>query len=290
MKDEMTEPELHKNMFLMFLILTGVSVITFIGNVIFVADNPPTPPSLAQAKSIRKDISSTGNKQTLKETFKKYKQNIVILGKQWTFWIVWITNASTIPLLRNFTTLLSSALHDDFRHGNGKMHINMVTGNALSIAWIVYTIFSFITGPCISRFRKYKEVVLISVGITFICNMFALFGLAYRKETLVLASVIILSASVGVANIAIFETLAEVTYPVPMMFASAALLYGHGTMRFLYPIVSRILLDFVSSWASMLLPVMLTFVSTVLLFFLEKNYKRTEANKSRFETELIAKK
>ncbi|CAK8686092.1 unnamed protein product [Clavelina lepadiformis] len=261
-----------------FVAVTSIAAVITLASVFFVKDAPALPPSEARAQAISAK-ENQGNMQTddLKTTLKQYAAVVKQLYKDPYFVAVWFVFGAVNPVLRNDSVLLSSVLHSTFKN---IPDLDKKSGYVLMGGWIAYTVGGFIAGPIITKTKKYRPVVLISVGLECAATLVVMLGIKYRVLDCVYAGVVTTGLFLGMANTSLFELLVEVTYPKPTMLVTMVNIVGMGFFRLIYPIIGRVMLARVGPTASCAFPFALTLLSTIILVIIRPQYKRQMAQES----------
>ena len=168
--------QVMRRLFEMFATMGVISFVAFVMSIIF-GSEPPTPPGRAEANVVdrRKNEKETDILQTIKE----YKISIKELFSSKEFPIIWIVFPLVSSIFRCTIVLLSSILRAEFSDRND---VDKHVGIALAIAWVMYTIGSFATGPILSKTHRYKEVTYLSVLLTFASCLIILLGVHFGNS------------------------------------------------------------------------------------------------------------
>jgi len=154
----------------------------------------------------------------------------------------------------------------------------------LAIAWVMFTIGGFTTGPVVSKTRKYKEIAFISVFLSCTSRIVLLLGIRFQSIQATFTGVILQGLSLGVFNTAMLELLAEVAYPESPSFVFLLASVLLGVFRLVHPLVGRLLLGSAGPTASTAFPVAVTLLSCLLLLRPNYVYKREMANTDSTKT------
>nr|CAB3246494.1 feline leukemia virus subgroup C receptor-related protein 2-like [Phallusia mammillata] len=270
--EKSTHDQVKYGLLSMFIGLGSFAFLLFVLCLTIVKKRPPLPPSVAQAKlqAIKREP------QDFKTSMSKFYATIKTLFKDKNFVTVWFVFGAINPVLRTSNILLTSMLRGHF-----KLHsdLNFQVGIVLMVAWFMYTVGGFISGPLISKTRRYKEIVLANVILICITCIMLTIGIIFNSIYLVYFSVAAQGLFLGLANASIFELLIEVTYPQPAMFVTMLAIVIMGLFRLGYPLIGRAILKFAGPPASTSFPIAMTLVCAFLLIILKPEYKREIANR-----------
>ncbi|XP_078489391.1 choline/ethanolamine transporter flvcr2b-like [Ciona intestinalis] len=266
-------------LFVPFLVL---SVILFLVTYTFISESPPLPPSVAQMKK----KNANANKERL-QFIESLKQNCtstlkdLLLNK--SFNVFAVVAAFIAPLLRSITILLSSMLHREFPSASG---LNLVSGNLLLIAWILYTVAALLTGLIITKCKKYRAIAVVGAFTECVTGILIFTGMWTKLKFLIYAGVILLGIGAGITDSSFFELLVEITYPKPLFLVTSLYMVLIGSARFIYPVVDRALLKY-GAPASTAPHAILMSIAFILLVSVPMHFKRLEADTSSESTPLI---
>ncbi|CAK8686396.1 unnamed protein product [Clavelina lepadiformis] len=271
----------------MFGILSGLAFFLALFAMFFVKNSPPTPPSEAQAKLIRvNDFKQKREESSLRSTWDTFASVVQSLFRDKIFIAVWFVFGAVNPILRNNNVLLTSMLHHRF---NSKTKINAQAGIVLLVAWCMYTVGGFIAGPLITKTKRYKTMVFLSVFLLLLSCVVILVGVKVKNLDVIYAGVMTQGLFIGMANTSLFELLAEVTYPHPPMFVTMISIVILGMFRLIYPLVGRFILkQFGATWSTAF-PTILTAICTLVIALLKPEYKRESTNQAMEYKTLIKK-
>ena len=275
---DMSDDEIGFRLMWIFISMTLIAVLLTIGVIFFVVDAPPLPPSESRAKAIR-EKEKTGNleQQGFSDALVQYKKIIKELFVDPYFICVWIVFGVANPVLRNNSVLLSSVLHTAFADDGS---LNKKAGFVLMGGWVGYTVGGFIAGPLITKTKKYRYMVLFSVGLECVAAGVVMVGMKVRALIAVYTGVVSTGLFLGMANTSLFEIVLEVTYPKPPMLVTMVNIIGMGICRLLYPIIGRYLLMYVGATASCAFPFGLLLAATIVMAIIKTPTKRLDAETS----------
>jgi len=276
----------------MYTSLCGLGTLLFILAYLVVWDKPPTPPSFAQMKAEESQrfnenaagSSTRGLLQELKSSAAAFWRVIKALLSDPKFICVWILFGASNPVLRTNNVLLSSALNKRF---TDVTEVNTKVGMTLMIAWGMYTLGGFVTGPIITYTQRYSEVVLVGEIFLFTSCLLVFCGVYFYNMAIIYVGVALQGLMVGSCNTSLFELIAEVSYPQPTMFVTMISIIGMGIFRFLYPILGRFLITNVGATSSELFPCIVTGACVLIAAVLRPSYKRKFANQREERVELL---
>ena len=274
----MADDEIGFRLMWIFITMTAIAVLLTLGAIFFVVDAPPLPPSESRAKAIR-EKKKAGNleQQSFREALTQYKGIIKELFVDPYFICIWIVFGVANPVLRNNSVLLSSVLHSAFSEDK---FLNKKAGYVLMGGWIGYTIGGFIAGPLITKTKKYRYMVLFSVGFECLAAMVVMIGMKIRELLAVYVGVVSTGLFLGMANTSLFEIVLEVTYPKPPMLVTMINIIGMGICRLIYPIIGRYLLMYVGATASCAFPFAMLLAATIVMMIVKTPTKRLDAEMS----------
>ncbi|XP_078485999.1 choline/ethanolamine transporter FLVCR2 [Ciona intestinalis] len=281
----MPNQEIGFRLTILFLVFTIISLVLTFAIFAAVKDEPPIPPSQAQAKA--KQMRSERNQdKSFSAALKEYKQVIKELFTNKYFVAVWFAFGAANPVLRNNSVLLSSILLTTF---SKYTWLNQKAGLVLMGGWLTYTVGGFIAGPIITKTHKYKEVVFYSILFECLSCVVILIGIRLRILECVYAGVVILGLFLGIANTSLFELLVEVTYPKPTMLVTMVNIIGMGIFRLIYPIIGRVMLSTIGPSASTAFPVAMTALAAIVIGIIQPTYYRHDSYKLQEEEPLLLK-
>ena len=258
-----------------FISVTLFSIILCIAVILWVLDEPLSPPSESRALVLKQKQARLDTDQSFMDALKQYKCVIKELFMDPYFVAIWFVFGAANPVLRNNSVLLSSVLESAFKN-QPKLHSQ--TGFVLMGGWIAFTIGGFVAGPLITKTRKFKAIVLFSVGFECVSTIVVMMGMQFEQLMCVYVGVVTTGLSLGMANTSLFEILLEVTYPQPPMLVTMVNIIGMGVFRLIYPIIGRVMLSNLGPTASTTFPVALLLLSTIILAIMKPSYKRTAAD------------
>ena len=258
-----------------FVSVTGFSVLLCVLALLVVKDEPPLPPSESRALVIENKKSSDEKEKSFMEALQEYKTVIKDLFLNPHFVAIWFVFGAVNPVLRNNSVLLSSVLQSAFAD---EPRLNAKAGLVLMGGWVAYTVGGFIAGPLITKTRKYKHIVLMSVGLECTSTFIVMLGMKFRQLVCIYVGVVSTGLSLGMVNTSLFELILEVTYPKPPMLVTMINIIGMGVFRLLYPIVGRVMLTNLGPTASTTFPFALLLIATIIIAIIKPQYKRTQAD------------
>lgn len=269
------------------LCMVGITLTTL--TYLIVKDKPPSPPSIAQMKAERHQKlhhgeGDLGLAEELRKSGREFWRVVKLLFKSPVFICVWFLFGASNPILRNNNVLLSSAVNKRFTTVQG---IDTKIGTSLMVAWIMYTIGGFVTGPVLTWSQKYKPVVIFGEFFLFLSCVFIYIGVKIYNMDLIYAGVTIQGFMVGSINTSLFELLAEVSYPNPTLFVTMIAIICMGVFRFAYPIVGRLFIMYVGAPSSELFPCVIMLICVIIILAIRPIYKRKIANEADEKTELL---
>ncbi|XP_078485926.1 choline/ethanolamine transporter FLVCR2-like [Ciona intestinalis] len=271
-KSSMRNQKIGFRLTILFITLTVISLLLTIAAVIVLKDEPPLPPSIAQAKAKQiRQKDEINRDRSLIGTLKEYRQTMKELFTNVNFVAVWFAFGAVYPVMRNNSVLLSSILTETFSQYNT---MNEKAGFVLMGGWITYTVGGFIAGPIITKTKKYKQMVFYSILLECLSCAVILIGVRHRILYSVYAGIVLLGLFLGVANTALFELLVEVTYPKPTMLVTMVNISGFGFFRLVYPIIGRLMLKYLGPVASTAFPVGMTALATIAVGVIRPTYHR----------------
>ena len=270
-----------KSLVKMFSALTTIAFCLTTTAVLVVQNSPPTAPSEAQAKI----IETTSTNQNAISTITKFLSTIKKLFTNKLFLSTWFVFGSTNPIFRTNTILFTSILRKKFVNN---LHINIKTSVTLLIAWIMYIVGSFISGPIITKTKAYKSVVVFSLLSLFVSCILILIGLQTGNLKLSFFGIILQGLFTGMSNTSLYELLSEVIYPIRPMSASMASMSLIGLSLFTYILTGRLILNTAGPSYSTALSIIVTALGSIVVLLSKPTYFREQANNdSTEETRLI---
>ena len=270
---EMPVEEIGMRLMWIFVTITVFSSCLCITAVVFVTEAPPLPPSESQAVALETKRSKENDKnRSFFCALNEYKNVIKDLFCDPHFLCVWYVFGVANPVLRNNSVLLSSVLESAFVK---EVELNAKAGLVLLGGWIAYTCGGFIAGPLITKTKKFKQIVLFSVGFECASTIIVMIGMKLRQLTCIYVGVVATGLSLGMANTSLFELILEITYPKSPLLVTMINIVGMGVFRLIYPIIGRVILTHLGATASTAFPVVLLFFATMFLILIKPRYKRT---------------
>ena len=270
---------------LLVQMFSGLTVIAFgltLAATFVVKDFPLLPPSEAQAKI--RDARTTD--ESAKTTTEKFLLMLKKLFTNKAFIATWLVSGITNPIFRSNTVLFTSILRKNFLAYSHV--INLESGLALLVGWAMFVTGGFITGPVITKTKAYKGIVILSLIALFISCILILIGLKIENLRLTFCSVIFQGFFMGMSNISLYEFLTEIIYPVNPMPAVMMVMGLAGLSMLTILIVCRFLLSIAGPLWSTLLPIIITGLAPIIIFFTKPTYLREQANNGENEeTSLI---
>jgi len=265
-----------------------VSAIIMVVVVMFVTDNPPTPPSIAQFEMQKND---TIKDSSFSDSLRLYSKTAVSLFTDRYFVTIFFAAAAVLPVTRYSSILLSSILQDSFSQQNPEELnlMNLKTGYALTAGWVAYTICGYTTGPVISHTRAYNSVFSVGAALVSLSCLSLLCGVQLTAMSPIYVGVVGFSIGIAISSTASFELLIEVTYPNPILLVATINGLGLGVSKLLYSVIGRYLLEKSDSVAAWTYPMGMTLIAAFLLHYFTFPLKRTEAEKKRSSANSLVK-
>uniref|UniRef100_H2XSM7 Feline leukemia virus subgroup C receptor-related protein 2-like n=1 Tax=Ciona intestinalis TaxID=7719 RepID=H2XSM7_CIOIN len=251
----------------MFAVTAGLSLVTFIVAVAHVTEKPAVAPSQAQLR--RHTIVTNTQLHPL------YKNKEFIL--------VAILYGSSAASAANSVTLLSTMSRDAMGGIPGDDNYDLIAGRIMTSLFTFFAIGPIIAGRALDRNKKYQTMALIGLAGLVVGTTGTTCSLMRGSVVGLMTSHSILGLFMGVAETALLEIAAEVTYPHPVTTFSSILVMSWMTFFIFQPIVSRYALGNPPIWAkgstiASLVPTSCAIVCFIVaLIFLRPSYNRRRA-------------
>ncbi|XP_004227538.2 choline/ethanolamine transporter flvcr2a-like [Ciona intestinalis] len=251
----------------MFAVTAGLSLITFMVAVAHVTEKPAMAPSEAQLR--RRTIVTNTQQPPL------YKNKEFIL--------VAIIYGSSAASAANSVTLLSTMSRDAMGGIPGDDNYDLIAGRIMTSLFTFFAIGPIIAGRALDRNKKYQTMALIGLAGLVVGTTGTTCSLMRGSVVGLMTSHSILGMFMGVAETALLEIAAEVTYPHPVTTFSSILVMSWMTFFIFQPIVSRYALGNPPTWAkgstiASLVPTSCAIVCFIVaLVFLRPSYNRRRA-------------
>ena len=259
-------------LFLISLISFIIAVTILINLVIFSADAPPKPPSVAQA-------SLRSNKNTTKIKF--HSKNMAAFFQQCyrvAFSVVNIEVVIILAVLAGCTfiqkMLMGEILRDSYLKFFSPVKANELTGFALVLFEIGCVIGSILSGKVSDYFKNYVLQIASGMFLTFLSGLGIFLGYYFEN----FATVFVFQTSYGVFSalcvIPLYECLFQHFYPMNTGFIVLITGVQIDVVSTVVGEISRLVYINLSGGAVIIYMTILFFLSFVLALFLRPNYER----------------
>ena len=264
------QKEVHSKATLFYGSLLALSILVLILSVLFVAEYPPKPPTVAQAL-LRTQLEEKSEKQeNFFNSCKSILFNKVIFHGAFVCGFTYTSNF--------FQKLFSGQI---IRHvleiENYVSHVNAMSGYML----VLYEIGCFIGGilgaRLIDNFKKHKLTLCLALS----SGIVAIFGLTlgnyFHKIEVIFVFNTLLGISISSCDVPLFDMMIQHTYPTSPIFV---MLLFFGECRLILVVIAqigRVFLDYVNGTAVLLLMGCTLILSLILSILLKPDFKRQEA-------------
>ena len=282
--------EVHWKFMLLYGVLLAINVIVVAFVLLFVTDQPPKPPTIAQAL-----VRSQKNYGQPKNILKNMENFLNACKSIWFDKVVFQT-----VLICGFTfssnyfqkLFMGQVVREVFAVRKYGSLINAMSGYVLVVYDAGYFCGGLVSGKILDRFKKY----IISLCVALILSIIAMFGLAvgryfYSIEA-IFVFIALLGFSLGSCDIPTFDIVLQHTYPKSPTFVMLLFTSECRIVILLIGQCGRFVLSDVSATAVLIFMGVNLTISLVLSIFLKPNYNRQQASNiqssSNEETSLLS--
>ena len=278
-KEKWMNRESHKLIvYVGIILLIGVLLLIFL--IIFARDQPPKPPTAAQA-NLRQNVQE----QNEVETWTKWKEFVMELKPLFTdrtflLLIALLANANVFNYYQ--AMFLSETLRPIFQ--SFSFNANVVSSYLIVGFEIAAIISTFVSGLLTDRIKNY--VLLLRVGVLYcvVCWIGLIVGYHFHNTAAIFAANILSGAGSGLLYTPIYELSTQHTYPRKPEFIGSCLIWGYNVIYVVEIELNRLLLDKFGGLISLIYVAVILCVFLVFTLFLRPEYRRLEAEKKAGET------
>ena len=267
--------EVHWKFMLLYGVLLAINVIVVAFVLLFVTDQPPKPPTIAQAL-----VRSQKNYGQPKNILKNMENFLNACKSIWFDKVVFQT-----VLICGFTfssnyfqkLFMGQVVREVFAVRKYGSLINAMSGYVLVVYEIACFCGSVVSGRVFDRFKKHKFLLCAAL----ISSIIAMFGLAVGRYFCSIEAIFMFNAllgfSLGSCDIPMFDIVLQHTYPKSPTFV---MLFFTSECRIVILLIGqcgRFVLNYVSATAVLIFMGVNLTISLVLSIFLKPNYNRQEA-------------
>ena len=255
----------------MVLILLIYDILLFI----FCTDRPPTPPTKAQELKLESDqfsgfLSLKAYIDLLKALFKN--KNYILSSVAFGI----LNQANMVEI-----TMLSQILRHDFEANvNIRQHADVLGGYIMTVLSASSLIGSAVGAKIVDRYKRYNVITILSVLFTFVSSVGLLFAFFFKSLPLWF----VFSALYGFLRqpgvIAIFDLVAQETYPMDEMFVTIWLNLFVTLMSIFFGEMGRVIFNAVGSFPVLSFQSSCLLVGALLSCFMKLQNKRLNAETS----------
>ena len=256
----------------------GCCVIVLIFAFIFVADEPPKPPTVAQAL-LRAQRKQSEEKKTLASLSKCWNESkSILLNKTLIYGTILLAIMCSETYMEN--VLMGQISRPVFLYRQYGSTINSLSGYNLILNQVGEFFGNMIGGKLLDSLKRHK--LILNASLTF--SLISMIGLALGRHFLNVAVIFVFNAtlgvSLGVGFSPLFDMVLQDTYPQNAGVVMLLYVIVGAAGRLLVGQFSRLILDFAGGTA------VLVFLSALFLgaiivagFLLNPEYKRQKASK-----------
>ena len=258
--------------------LIVMSLIALIFTFIYVVDEPPKPPTIAQAK-VRAQKKREKAKTILANIgeFLRFCRSILVDKVVWQLVIIGSVTVGTHYLQR---VLIGEIIRDVFVAQNYNSRINQMAGYVMALNEVGGFIGGLAMGKALDYSKRYKVLLLLSLVLSLIMML----GLTLACYFVNVVTVYIFNTLLGFTLLAsivsLLDMLLQHTYPknpgiLTLIFFGEIIILVIPTAQ-----IFRVVLNYFNGPAVLACLVVLFLVANILAIFLNPSYNRLNASKS----------
>ena len=270
-----------------FLIYQGtLTLLAFVLLLILIflaADQPPKPPTKAQALLRREN--ETVKQFTFTQHAKLYVKEMKLLFNDLTF--VNIVFSFAILFATNiFQSLFTSELMRPIFGGYFYSNPDEISSYLVILYEAGAIVGSIISGQIMNRMKNYAELVRIGFLMTIVCTVGLILSYYFKHIPFIFISNILVALSSCFIFSPMYEISTQHTYPRPTDFVLSSLIFGFRPLVILLSELYRLVLSYLGG-LSLLVFYLLSYACGLLLaVFLKPKYRRLEADRNTVFSEL----
>ena len=242
----------------------------------FAMDQPPKPPTIAQAR-LRQQVRGQ-HEVTILHTLKKFCTETKLLFIDCTFLLL----IALLAIANIFSLYPALFLGEVVRPIFQSMYSNAdQISSYLVVAFELAAIIgTFVSGKLVDHFKNYLLVLRVYFVYCVTSWIGCIVGYYFRSVPGIFATVIMSGVGNGLIFTPIFELSTQHTYPRNPQFVGASLIAGTHIVFLLEVELNRLVLDKVGGLSSLIYMAVLFCISLGLSVILKPKYRRLEAERN----------
>ena len=244
---------------------------------VFALDQPPKPPTLAQAR-LRQTMAEQ-NRAEIWKNLKEFFTETKLLFRDLTF-VILVALCAITNLFNYFQGLfLSEIFRPVFRSFFSSSDVDKMNSYLIIGFEISGALGSVISGLFVNRIKNYVLLLRVFLMCCFICWIGVIIGYHFYSIPATFVANILSGLSCGCLYTPIFELATQHTYPRNPMFVTSSLLWSFNVIFVVMVELNRLLLDKLGGLSSLVYIAVVLCISLFLTVFLKPMYRRLEAEK-----------
>ena len=262
-------------------VILVISVLILIFLIFFAIDQPPKPPTVAQAL-LRQNIETQkeeqfGNKIVMffKETKKLFTDGA---------FLILILLLATVYVFNYYQALfLSEILRPIFQSFYSSVDADRMSSYLVVAFELAAIIGTFITGFLVDRIKNYVLLIRIHFAWCVICWIGLIVGYCFQNITAVFVCNFLSGLGCGSLYVPIFDLSTQHTYPRKPDFVGSCLRWGYNIIFLIVIEGNRLVIYTTGGLGSLIYLAMILSSSLLLTIILKPKYRRLEAEKQAVE-------